>query len=102
MLIRVFRARVRPGKQEEFERLVKETIPTVRKHKGVLAVYAGRPIGSNSNEFTFVSVWRDLSDLKAFAGNDWDKAVMLPSELPLLEETFIHHFEIFNKDTHDK
>lgn len=103
MIIRVFRARVRPGKEREFERLVKEqSIPMVRKQKGVLAEYAGRPVGSNSNEFTFVSVWKDLSDIKTFVGEDWEKSVIPPDELPLIEEAFIHHYEVFHRDTHDK
>ena len=103
MIIRVFRAKVRPGKQREFERLVKEqSIPLVKRQRGVLAEYAGRPVGSNSNEFTFVSVWKDLEDLKAFAGKDWEKSVIPPDELPLLEETFVHHFELFHRDAREK
>ena len=43
------------GKQKEFERLVRvQSIPLVRKQQGVLAAYAGRPVGANSDEFTFV------------------------------------------------
>src|SRR5215467_3198394 len=98
MIIRVFRARVRPGKLKQFERLVKtQSIPLVRKQKGVLASYAGRPVGSNSNEFTFVSVWKNLSDVKVFAGKDWEKSVIPKDELPLLSKTFIEHFELFHR-----
>jgi len=100
MIIRVFRAKVRPGKADEFERLVREqSVPMVKKQRGVIAVYAGRPVGSNSNEFTVTSVWKDLTDIKAFAGKDWEKSVIPPDELPLLEETYIHHFELFHGES---
>ncbi len=99
MIIRVFCARVRPGKQEEFERLVRDqSIPLVTKQKGLVAFYSARPFGSNSNEFVGISVWRDLSDIKAFAGSDWEKSVIPADELPLLETTTTHHYELFYVD----
>ena len=53
-------------------------------------------LGSNSNEFTFVSVWKDLSDLKGIRGKGLGEGRdTAECELPLLEETFIHHFELF-------
>jgi quinol monooxygenase YgiN len=102
MIIRVFRAKVRPGKGEEFLRLVKEqSIPMVKKQTGVLAIYAGSPVGSNRDEFTVTTVWKDLKHLKAFAGDDWEKSVIPPDELPLLERTWIDHFELFHSESRD-
>ena len=97
MIIRVFSAKVRPGKQQEFERIVKEeAIPMLEKHKGVVAEYAGRPFGTNSDDFTFVTVWKDMSDLKEFAGKDWEEALLSVEALQLLEETHINHFEVYH------
>jgi len=99
MIIRVFRAKVRPGKQEEFERLVRDqSIPLVTRQKGLIAFYSARPFGSNSNEFVGVSVWKDISDVKAFAGSDWEKSVIPADELPLLETTSTNHYELFYID----
>jgi quinol monooxygenase YgiN len=100
MIIRVFRAKVRPGKGAEFQRLVREqSIPMVKKQAGVVAVYAGSPVGSNRDEFTVTTVWKDLEHLKSFAGGDWEKSVVPPDELPLLEATSIHHFELFHSES---
>ncbi len=97
MIIRIFRARVRPGKQEEFERFMNEkVIPMVGKHKDI-AEYAGRPYGSSSNEFTYVSVWKNLSDLRVFAGEGLGGIIDTTRRIALLEETFLHHFELFHK-----
>lgn len=71
----------------------------LKNRKGVIASYAGRPYGSNSDEFTFITIWKDLDDLKAFAGKQWEESVILPDEIPLLKQTYIHHFEVFHKET---
>ena len=98
MIVRVFRARIKPGKQMEFEQFVKEqAIPSVSKQEGVIAQFAGRPLGSNKNEFVFVSVWNSLEELKAYAGGDWEKSVIEPGEDALLEETAVHNYELFHK-----
>jgi hypothetical protein len=44
MVIRVFRARVQPGKQADFEALARRlSVPLVQKQQGLLGFYAGRP-----------------------------------------------------------
>jgi hypothetical protein len=55
VIIRVFRARIRPGFDEEFEALVKGvSIPLVAAQDGLIACYVGRPIGRN-HDFAMVS-----------------------------------------------
>lgn len=94
MIIHVFRARVQPGKRDDFERMVVDvSTPLVEAQKGLVARYSGRPTGSNTDEFVMVSVWKDLESLRAFAGQDWGKAVIPEEEHPVLRETFVHHYE---------
>ena len=40
-----------------------------------------------------VSIWRDLAAVKEFAGEQWQKAVVLPREAHLVEETIVYHYE---------
>lgn len=95
MIVRVFRARVRPGKHTEFETLVtRRSIPLVKKQKGLVAFYSGRPTGSSMDEFVMVTVWRDLASVKAFVGDDWEPAVIPDEERPILQESFVHHYEV--------
>ncbi len=97
MIVRVFRARVRPGKSVEFESLVQQlSIPLVRKQKGLVAFYSGRPTGASKDEFVMVTVWRDLASLKAFAGDNWEAAVIPEDERPVLRQTFVHHYEVID------
>ena len=49
MIVRVFRARVHPGKEDEFERFVIETgVPMVKAAEGCTHVTAGRAAGTSS------------------------------------------------------
>jgi heme-degrading monooxygenase HmoA len=94
MIIRVFRPRVQPGKQEEFERFLRETaIPFVSGHEGLVAQHVCRPTAASPDEFVYVAVWRDLEALRNFAGEDWTKAVIDPGEEHMLRETFLSHYE---------
>ncbi len=97
MIVRVFRARVRSGKEAEFESMVRSlSIPLVRKQTGLVAFYSGRPTGASTDEFVMVSIWRDLASLKAFAGPEWESAVIPEDERPLLRQTFVHHYEVID------
>jgi len=97
VIIRVFRARIRPGHNAEFEALLREvSIPLVARQDGLLACYVGRPIGANGDEFTMVSVWRDLEALQAFTGDAWERPVIPDErEAAVILESFAHHSEGF-------
>ena len=99
MILRVFRARVRPGKQAEFEiKVGQHSMPLVRKQRGLVHFFAGRPMPSSPDEFVMITIWRSLDDLKAFAGSNWNDPIIPAPELPLMEATFVHHYEIFDSD----
>ena len=96
MIVRVFRARVRPGSAADFEAMMREqSIPLVQAADGLVSWWAGRPLGE-TGEFVMVTVWRDLESLQEFAGPDWQREGVIPAdELPLLDETVLHHYELF-------
>lgn len=96
MIIRVFRARTRPGMGETHERLVRElSMPLVGAQPGLIAFYVGRPVGGNTDEYSMVSLWEDIAALRAFAGDDWEQAVIPEPERPNLQEVHVHHYEVF-------
>jgi heme-degrading monooxygenase HmoA len=96
MVIRVFRARVQPGKQAEFEALARRlSVPLVQKQKGLLGFYAGGPLGHSRGEFVMVTLWEDLEAVKAFVGPDWEQAVVPEEERPVLADSFVHHYQSY-------
>lgn len=93
MIIRVFRAVVRDGKQEEFASFFREiAIPLLESQPGMLGLTVGWPTDASPDEFMMTTTWADLESLKAFAGDDWASAVIDPAERHLLSETFVHHY----------
>jgi quinol monooxygenase YgiN len=95
MIFRVFRARIRPGKADQFrEMLERLSIPMVKSASGMLGYYVGEPLPAVP-EFTVTTLWQDLDSLKAFAGENWNRSVIPPEEVPLIAKSYIHHYEVF-------
>ena len=87
MIVRVARYRVKLGREREWERLMVERgIPLLKAQRGIMVVYIGRAMEpERSHQYVTVAVWRSLDDVKAFAGSDWDRVVVLPDEAEMLE-----------------
>jgi quinol monooxygenase YgiN len=94
MIIRVFRARIHPGSDDEFERFVRTTgVPVVRAHAGCSQVAWGRNCWSEQPEFVVVTHWDSVDALEAFAGPRWRDAVVEPGEEHMLAEVSCDHYE---------
>ena len=93
MILRFFLATTHDGKSEEFRALFLGTIlPLIRSQDGLVSASVGLPHEDSPNEFSMVMIWRDMDAVRAFAGDDWDRAVVLPEEAHLLKETHVHHY----------
>jgi heme-degrading monooxygenase HmoA len=94
MIIRIFRAIVHDGKQDEFENFfLTQAIPHVKSQKGLISLSIGTPFHTSPNEFMMIMIWKDLDSIKSFAGENWQNAVILEDERDLLKEVFVHHYE---------
>src|SRR5215469_2004806 len=94
MIIRVFRARLKPGKRDAYERLCREHyIPLIREQPGFMTARIGEPPEGAPEDFALVSIWKDLASLQAFAGEHWQEAYIVPGEADLLESVVVEHFD---------
>lgn len=94
MIIRVFRAIVKPGQHNAFEEFLQKTaLPLVQSQEAVLTTYVGTPTIYNPDEFVFISTWRDIEGLKHFSGEQWQEEVVAPEAALLLRESYIYHYE---------
>lgn len=85
MIMRIFHARVRAGKQAEFKKALELlTLPHIQTRQGMIAFYPGQPLGPDSDEFVLVTVWRSRKAREA--QQDWARAIIPPEALPLLVE----------------
>ena len=94
MIVRIFRVRVHPGSEDDFERFVIDTgIPTAKAQQGCSHVTAGRSRWNGQPEFIVVTHWSSVEALLAFAGPDWQTAVIAPEEEHMLAQVFCDHYE---------
>jgi len=87
LIVRIARYRVKPGREKNWEQMmVEHGIPMLKAQRGIMVVYIGRAMEpERSHQYVTVTVWRSLDDVKAFAGADWDRVVILPDEAAMLE-----------------
>lgn len=94
MILRVFRARLKPGARQAFEKLCYDvSIPLLRAQPGLVTLHVGKSLPEHPDEFVLVSVWKDLESLKGFAGDTWDHPLILPGEAALVKETTVQHYD---------
>jgi len=94
MIIRIFRARVRPGQEADFRRrLADETARLRRTQPGLLALHAGRLVDSTENEIAIVSIWRDQETLRAFADQQRQDPVIVMDRDRFLEDIRVEQYE---------
>jgi heme-degrading monooxygenase HmoA len=94
MVVRVFRARIHSGKEGEFERFALDTgVPMVKAQDGCTHVTVGKSSWSEQPEFVVITHWSSVDALQAFAGPDWQEAVIEPEEEHMLAQVFCDHYE---------
>lgn len=96
MIIRIFRARLKPGASaDQLARFAREvTLPSLDRDPGLVARYAGTGLGETGEEFAVISVWQDLDSVKKTTGDDWERPLWPdPRAKELIAEVFMHHYE---------
>ena len=95
MIIRIFRARPKPGMADELAQLIEEvSIPFVDRQPGLVARYTGRGIGSAGEDLVMISVWESLETMKNMTGDDWQSAVIPDErEAERIAESSVNHFQ---------
>jgi heme-degrading monooxygenase HmoA len=101
MIGRVWKARATPANAEKYRRHFEQRVlPALRGMEG----YAGGTlllrVAGEDAEITVVTRWRSLEAIRAFAGDDCERAVVADEALPLLREwdQRVGHHEIVLHD----
>ncbi len=95
MIMRIFQVTTFEGKEEEFGNFFHNTaIPLMKSTKGIVEVLPGAPHPDSPREFSFVMIWKDLSSLMAFVGDDYQTPHIDPTEAELVAERSIKHYEL--------
>ena len=96
MITRIFRVTVPFELHAEFEEKFRSvSIPHVESQEGMISVFVGRPTRWAPEEYVMISTWETESSLFAFAGEDWNRAVIPPEMERYVIGCAVHHYEIF-------
>jgi heme-degrading monooxygenase HmoA len=93
VIIRVFRIIIHPELRDEFERdFATVSMETVRRQKGFIACEIGSPTKWTPDEYAMITRWEDEESLEAFAGRNWNVAVIPPGMERYAREFSVVHF----------
>ena len=100
-IARIWRGRTLAAKADEYQSyLDKSGISRVRATPGNLGVTVLRRNDGEKTEFLVLSVWESVDAIRKFAGEDYQKAVILPRDREYLVEVEpnVLHYEILREE----
>jgi len=93
----------KPGQEDAYiTHLERETWPALRQMAGFVHLVILRRAIESGTEFQVITVWRSLDDIKAFAGEDVEAAVVPPAAAALLssyDRRAAHYEQVHLKGT---
>jgi heme oxygenase (mycobilin-producing) len=94
MIIRIFEVTIHPEFREEFERDFNTiSVDTVNNHQGLISYSIGGPTKWNPDSYAMVTCWKDEDSLIAFAGKEWNQAI-IPEQMQRYPKAFrVAHFD---------
>jgi heme-degrading monooxygenase HmoA len=96
-IARIWRGRTLTAKADEYERYLNSSgISKIRSLAGNRGVTVLRRTDGDKTEFLVMSLWDSIDAVKKFAGEDYQKAVILPRDREYLldVEPNVLHYEV--------
>jgi heme-degrading monooxygenase HmoA len=94
-IARIFRGQTLTSKADEYERYITPGIEKILATPGNQGVTVLRRAEGDRTEFLVVSYWESIDAVKRFAGEDYQKPVLLPRDREYLTaEPSVSHFEV--------
>lgn len=95
MIVRIFEVTIEPSLRIEFERdFATISVEAVERAEGALSCVIGRPTKWNPDDYAMISTWRDEQALVAFAGADWNRAVIPPGMERYARKYRVDHYRV--------
>ena len=77
MISRIWHGWTKPADADEYEEMLKaEVLPGIRRIKGFYGAYLLRRQVGKEIEFCTMTIFEDMNAVRAFAGDDYEKAVI--------------------------
>jgi len=102
MITRVWHGWTSPDNADKYEQLLRsEILPGIHRVEGFRGAHLLRRESGNEVEFVTLTYFDDLDAVRAFAGEDYERAVILPEAHKLLsrfDERSVHYETVFKVD----
>jgi heme-degrading monooxygenase HmoA len=94
LIVRVLTAQVKPGRVGHFNALIRQQLPILKSHKGLVYTKLARRLTPDGGEEVMLfEEWRDADSLYGWAGSDISRPRLLPGAEELLVDVRIDHYE---------
>jgi antibiotic biosynthesis monooxygenase len=102
VIVRVLRARVRPGKVGAFNMLFRQQVPLLKAQPGLVYVKLARRLRPDGGEdVVLFEEWQDAFSLYAWVGPDLMEPRLVPGAREMIDELVVAHYEALDKNTDD-
>ncbi|HEV7810573.1 MAG TPA: antibiotic biosynthesis monooxygenase [Candidatus Limnocylindrales bacterium] len=98
MIVRILTARVRDNHAAAFEDVLRQQLPVMRAHEGLVYVKLARQSHPGYEDVLLFEEWRDARALYGWAGTDILKPRLLPGAEALAERVEVTHYEALDVD----
>lgn len=98
MIVRVLTARVAQHNAGRFEELLRQQLPKMREHDGLVYVKLARQANGPFEEVLLFEEWRDATALYGWAGSQLSVPRLLPGAEALVEDINVTHYEALDVD----
>ncbi len=95
MIIRNVQVVARPGREADLsDFLHNQSIALSRRTEGIVSVLPGAARRDTPQDYCFISVWRDMTALRAFVGEDLYTPHISAVEADLVASRSIKHYDL--------
>jgi heme-degrading monooxygenase HmoA len=98
MIVRVLTARVARHNAGRFEDLLRQQLPAMREHEGLVYVKLARQANGAFDDVLLFEEWRDATALYGWAGEELSKPRLLPGAEALADDVRVTHYEALDVD----
>ena len=93
MLLRIFRARLRPGREEQAIGVMRGVSEQLARAPGLQSIHLARRLDDDVEAVEIVSVWRDADALAATLGPRWQHPYLPGNLAELVDGPTVDHME---------
>ena len=98
MIVRVLRARIRPGKVGAFNVLFRKQVPLLKEQPGLVYVKLARRLQPDGGEdVVLFEEWQDAASLYAWVGPNLATPRLIEGAAELIDELIVAHYEALDR-----